>query len=88
MTTGYRYPMRKCPYCGKHYANVKNHILMKHGSGATELTADALLGHSSPDPEPGAPAAPEFFCTNCGAFVKRGDRECWRCGEALAWERV
>ena len=80
--------MRKCPYCGKHFANVKNHIMMKHGSNAAELTADALLGDSITGPEAGAPAAPEFFCTNCGTYVARGDAECWQCGEALLWARV
>ncbi len=84
MTQGYRYPMRKCPYCGRFFANVKNHIAMKHQAEPAELSRGDLLGE--PKPEPVKDPDPEFFCLNCGAFVKRGDRECWRCGEDLQWE--
>lgn len=87
MTTGYRYPMRKCPYCGKYYANVKNHIAMKHAQGSAELTAADLLGESKrtpPEPEP----EPSYFCTSCQAHVRRGEWECWQCGAELKWDSV
>ena len=86
MTAGYRYPMRKCPQCGKYYANVKNHIAMKHAdAGVPQLTDADLLGIPAPTP---VPDEPEYFCSNCRAFVKRGDGECWRCGEELQWSSV
>ena len=87
MTTGYRYPMRQCPHCGRWFANVKNHILMKHASGVSTLTAEDLLGRSSSEsPAVSAPEDPEYFCTVCGARgITRGDAACPRCGVELEW---
>ena len=81
MTPGYR--LRECPYCHKHYANVRNHMHMKHQGEAAALTAADLLGDSER-----TPPAPTYFCTNCQATVEHGQSECPGCGESLQWQAL
>ena len=85
MTPSYR--LRECPYCHKHFANVRNHIRMKHGlePAPADLTAEDLLGVKRPRP---AEPEPRYFCTGCGQLVARGQLSCSRCGEDLDWSSV
>jgi hypothetical protein len=77
------YHLRECPYCHKHYANVRNHIHMKHQVEPAVLTPADLLGESKP-----TPPEPEYFCTSCQAIVRRGQSECWQCGAELEWSSL
>ena len=79
---------RECPYCHKHFLNVKNHIAMKHQTGAdagTTLTAADLLGRPEAAVSRADPKPVSYFCESCGAEVQCADFECPHCGEELAW---
>lgn len=90
--------MRQCPLCGRWFANVRNHLSMKHPGATVAASLGAApagpvpsASGSAPLPsrheaKPARPAvSPAFVCDSCGARVVRGMHYCPGCGEVLEW---
>ena len=82
MTTTRSYKLKECPYCHRHFANVKNHIAMKHQAELPhEFTRADLLG----EPAAPKPGVAHFYCDDCGGDVREGEQTCSHCGVELDW---
>ncbi len=91
------YKRAECPYCGKVKGNLKNHILQAHpveaaqrAEAAPALDKGVLTGEKKPGEVeiPAQPGDTAYYCMDCRAELRKGEKECWQCGAALAWENI
>jgi hypothetical protein len=90
--------LQECPYCHKHFGNVKNHILMAHPTEAekqpaVQLTKEDLLNQaktveSKPEDELPVGERALYHCNNCGASLRKGENPCHNCNERLIWDGI
>lgn len=86
---GYR--KQECQYCHKFYGNLANHIRLKHSKEAeaeepvkpVELTREKLLGEEDKKPKPTI-----YYCLDCKAELRKGEKRCWNCGASLVWDGI
>jgi hypothetical protein len=87
------YRQKECPYCHKTVGNLKNHILQKHpseaGESAPALSKEVLTGEKKASEVviPG-PVDRQYYCVECRAELRKGEKECWNCGNILSWEGI
>lgn len=84
------YKQKECPYCKVMVGNLPNHIKLKHPAEATQavqaLTKDDILsGHAKENIIHGQKT---YACADCHAEIRKGESECWHCGETLVWEGI
>jgi len=88
------YAQKECPYCHKHFGNVKNHILLVHKVEAEadgrlkELTKEDLIKTGPKQPAPLTPEDKIYYCIECRAKLRKGENPCWHCGAQLIWEGI
>lgn len=85
------YKERECPYCHKFVRNLGNHIKMKHPAESPEppeVTKEELLGVPTEKPPESRNKKVIYYCNNCHAEVRKGENQCWKCGETLIWEGI
>jgi len=91
------YKRVECPYCHKVVGNVKNHITQAHpgeaaarAESAPGLDKGVLTGEKKPgEIEPAFhPEDSIYYCMECHAELRKGESECWNCGQHLDWEGI
>ena len=85
------YKKQECQFCHKFVGNLPNHIRLKHSKEAeagepikpVEITRDALLKD-----KPKPPEEKIYYCQDCKAELRKGEKKCWNCGVGLIWEGI
>lgn len=85
------YKRVECPYCHKTVGNLGNHIKQKHPNEVDipALDKEVLTGQKPPSEITHLSNGKTiYYCEECKAELRKGEKECWNCGTTLVWDGI